>query len=59
MKGDSKAKKYAITVNNSIRKIIIPSIMLIFIPANLHFFFDILGITNNLLSLVSTKNGRV
>ena len=38
MKGDSKAKKYVITVNNSIRKIIIPSIMLIFIPANFHFF---------------------
>ena len=49
MKGDSKAKKYAITVNNSIRKIIIPSIMLIFIPANLHFSFDILGLTNILL----------
>ena len=44
MKGDSKAKKYAITVNNFIRKIIIPSIMLIFIPTNLHFPYDILSI---------------
>ena len=35
---------YAITVNNFIRKIIIPSIMLIFIPTNLHFPYDILYI---------------
>ena len=35
---------YAITVNNFIRKIIIPSIMLIFIPTNLQFPYDILSI---------------
>lgn len=44
IKGDSIAKMYAITVNNFIRKIIIPSIMHIFIPTNLHFPYDILYI---------------
>ena len=43
-KGDSIARMYAITVNKFIRKINIPSIMLIFIPTNLHFPIDILSI---------------